>query len=137
MILQYEFKIIKSIVSKKFLELEKTKLVNIPEEDISHEFNPRHFATCFAPPPTIRFAKALGKQKLSRIEGILWHEFGHLIDMVYDKRPIVTEPRVVFETFKVKKIKGRDYQCEVTANNNVYVYFGKLVRYDDELVQYI
>lgn len=137
MALKNEFALIKSIISKKFPKLKKTKLITTHKEDIAHEFDSRHFASCFASPPTIFYAKTLEKQPLSRIDGILWHEIGHLIDMVYGKRPIVKEPKVIIETFKVKEIKGDDYQCEVTANNNVYVYFGKLIRYDDELVQYI
>ena len=137
MLVKNEFERIKIIVSKKFPKLNKTKLINTPEEDFEHKLNSRHFATCFSPPPTIMYVKALEKQNLSRIDGILWHEFGHLIDLTCGKQPIVTEPKVIVETFKVKNIKGSDYQAEVTANNNVYVYFGKLVRYDGELVEFI
>jgi len=137
MALKSTFNIITRKVGKEFPILLKTKLVNSPEEDIAHELDNRRFAGCLPNPPVIRYAKALGKQPLKIIEGMLWHEFGHLIETQCGIKAPVKEVKVVVQTFKVKKIKGDDYQDEVTANNNIYVYFGILIKYNEDLVQYV
>ena len=87
MTLKSEFESIQLEVSRKFPKLAKVKLNHDTFMDHYHSHNPDTYAACNpdARKYEIIYAKALEKEPKSLQRGILWHEFGHQIQVHYLK----------------------------------------------------
>jgi hypothetical protein len=78
----------------------------------------------------ITVAPCINDEEDARIEGVMRHEFGHAIDALYTRRQIETR-------LGLKRGHLQKYGSERLADVIAELVFGKVIRYDNDLIQTI
>lgn len=121
------------LIHARWAEVHEFFLVPMPEVefgDYPHFRTTRGFGVTFFEPKTreckMRYAEKLLRQPIERIEGIVRHEFGHVVDFLVPE-PVLTR---IFATFDLGLEPGAERRADQIAE-----FIWGPIYYDNDLVQ--